>query len=85
MSTSRIPASATPLTVTRAEDLGLLIRQTRKRQALTLETLAGLCGVSIRFLSELENGRASCGLGRVLLVLETLGIELSAQPTDIDT
>ncbi|WNL37670.1 helix-turn-helix domain-containing protein [Halomonas sp. PAMB 3232] len=85
MSTSRIPAIATPLTVTRPEDLGQLIRQTRKRQALTLETLAGLCGVSIRFLSELENGRASCGLGRVLLVLETLGIELSAQPTDIDT
>ncbi|UYG01273.1 MULTISPECIES: helix-turn-helix domain-containing protein [unclassified Halomonas] len=85
MNASENTAAAMPLTVTRAEDLGRLIRQTRKRQALTLETLAGLCGVSMRFLSELENGRASCGLGRVLLVLETLGIELSAQPTDIDT
>lgn len=67
-----------------AERLGLIIRQARKRQGLTLETLAGLCGVSIRFLSELENGRQSCGMGRVLRVLETLGVELFALPTDIN-
>ncbi|MGM0855894.1 MAG: helix-turn-helix transcriptional regulator [Pseudomonadota bacterium] len=67
-----------------AKRLGLIIRQVRKRQGLTLETLAGLCGVSIRFLSELENGRDSCGMGRVLRVLETLGIEIFAQPTDTD-
>ncbi|MFN2411270.1 MAG: helix-turn-helix domain-containing protein [Halomonas sp.] len=77
---SHHPMAQTPITT--AETLGTLIRQTRKRQQLTLETLAGLCGVSMRFLSELENGRASCGLGRVLLVMETLGIELHATPPD---
>ncbi|MDR5899695.1 helix-turn-helix domain-containing protein [Halomonas vilamensis] len=77
---SHHPMPQTP--ITSAETLGTLIRQTRKRQQLTLETLAGLCGVSMRFLSELENGRASCGLGRVLLVMETLGIELYATPPD---
>lgn len=65
-----------------AKTLGQLIRRTRKQQGLNLETLAGLCGLSIRFLSELENGRESCGLGRVLIVLDTLGIELSASPPD---
>lgn len=65
-----------------ARTLGSLIRRTRKQQGLNLETLAGLCGLSIRFLSELENGRESCGLGRVLIVLDTLGIELSATPPD---
>ncbi|MCL7931587.1 helix-turn-helix domain-containing protein [Halomonas llamarensis] len=76
------PHSVAQTPITSAKTLGTLIRQTRKRQRLTLETLAGLCGVSMRFLSELENGRASCGLGRVLLVMETLGIELHATPTD---
>ena len=67
-----------------AATLGRLIRQTRKQQNLTLETLAGLCGVSIRFLSELENGRETCSLVRVLLVLDALGIELTAEPPEID-
>ena len=65
-----------------ARTLGSLIRRTRKQQGLNLETLAGLCGLSIRFLSELENGRESCGLGRVLIVLDTLGIDLSATTPD---
>lgn len=67
-----------------ASTLGRLIRQTRKQQNLTLETLAGLCGVSIRFLSELENGRETCSLVRVLLVLEALGIQLTAEPPESD-
>ncbi|WP_043531870.1 helix-turn-helix domain-containing protein [Litchfieldella xinjiangensis] len=66
------------------DQLGRLIRTARKQQGLTLEMMAGLCGLSIRFLSELENGRESCGLGRVLLVLDTLGIELSAHPSESD-
>lgn len=73
-----IMLSSQPASITDAKTLGSLIRQARKQQKLNLETLAGLCGVSIRFLSELENGRESCGLGRVLIVLDTLGIELFA-------
>ncbi|MFC3285547.1 helix-turn-helix domain-containing protein [Litchfieldella rifensis] len=65
-----------------AETLGQLIRRTRKHQGLNLETLAGLCGLSIRFLSELENGRESCGFGRIMMVLEALGIDLVAYPTE---
>ncbi|MCE8002196.1 helix-turn-helix domain-containing protein [Billgrantia ethanolica] len=65
-----------------AATLGRLIRQTRKQQGLTLETLAGLCGLSVRFLSELENGRETCSLVRVLLVLDALGIELTAEPPE---
>ncbi len=62
--------------------LGRLIRRVRKQQGLTLETLAGLCGLSIRFLSELENGRETCSLVRVLWVLDALGIELAARPPE---
>jgi len=65
-----------------ALELGRLIRRVRKQQGLTLETLAGLCGLSIRFLSELENGRETCSLVRVLRVLDALGIELAARPPE---
>lgn len=66
--------------------LGQLIRKVRKQQGLTLETLAGLCGLSIRFLSELENGRETCSLVRVLWVLDALGIELAARlPEELDS
>ncbi|XUO83832.1 helix-turn-helix domain-containing protein [Halomonas sp. KM007] len=85
MPTLPAPTNAALYSIESASSLGLIIRQARKRQHLTLETLAGLCGVSIRFLSELENGRDTCGMGRVLRVLETLGIELLAQPMDSDS
>lgn len=71
-----------PVNIRDAKALGQLIRRTRKQQGLTLETLAGLCGLSIRFLSELENGRDSCGFGRIMMVLDALGIDLVAYPTE---
>lgn len=57
-------------------ELGHLIRQCRKSQGLTLVDAAGLCGVSVRFFSELENGRDSCGIGRVFIVLHSLGLDV---------
>lgn len=68
-----------------AETIGQLIRRTRKSQGLTLETLAGLCGLSIRFLSELENGRETCSFVRIMRVTDTLGIELVAYPPEETT
>ncbi|PMR74461.1 helix-turn-helix domain-containing protein [Billgrantia endophytica] len=76
-----MPQSNT-VTVHDAQTLGQLIRRTRKQQGLNLATLAGLCGLSIRFLSELENGRDSCGFGRIMMVLDTLGIDLVACPPE---
>lgn len=61
-------------------EVGLLVRAQRKRQQLTLVDAAGLCGVSVRFLSELENGRRNCSLQLLLQVCQTLGIDLFACP-----
>ncbi|SFH70783.1 helix-turn-helix domain-containing protein [Modicisalibacter xianhensis] len=73
------------LKVDDAMSLGKLVRQVRKSQGLTLEMLAGLCGLSIRFLSELENGRETCSFVRIMRVLDTLGIELHACPPEAMT
>ncbi|MEE8524878.1 MAG: type II toxin-antitoxin system Y4mF family antitoxin [Thermoanaerobaculia bacterium] len=56
--------------------LGTIIRTERKALGLTQGDLAAASGVSLRFISELERGRESAGIGRVLHVLDMLGIEV---------
>ena len=57
-------------------DIGAAIRQKRKADRLTLADAAGLCNVNYRFLSDLENGKATAQLGKVLQTLHALGIEI---------
>ena len=59
-----------------AADLGRAVRARRKRDGLTLVETAGLTGVGVRFLSELENGKPTVRLDRVLHVVRSLGLDL---------
>jgi y4mF family transcriptional regulator len=61
------------------ETLGKMVRQKRKESKLTQEEVAGLSDVGTRFLSELENGKKSLEIGKVLSVLHSLGIDLFLQ------
>lgn len=56
------------------KSLGMLIRQERNQQGLTQEQLAGVIGVGVRFLRELEAGKESCQIGRAMQVLAGLGL-----------
>ncbi|MDA9444437.1 XRE family transcriptional regulator [Bradyrhizobium sp. CCBAU 51745] len=60
-----------------SKGLGTLIRDERKDQGLTQEQLAGLTGVGVRFVRELEAGKESCQLGRALQVAAALGLTVS--------
>ncbi|HEY9212285.1 MAG TPA: type II toxin-antitoxin system Y4mF family antitoxin [Ancylobacter sp.] len=60
--------------IAKSRDLGSLIRQARKGQGLTQEQLAGLTGVGVRFVRELEAGKESCQLGKALQVAAALGL-----------
>lgn len=64
--------------ISNAEDIGRIIKQKRKKDGLTLEEAAAVCGVSYAFLSALENGKETVRLNKVLQVLHCLGIELTA-------
>lgn len=59
-----------------ATEIGSLIRQERKKQRLTQEQLAGLSGVGVRFVREVEHGKPTCQLALVLQVMQTLGLSL---------
>ena len=66
--------------IKRPEDLGEVIRSKRKKDGLTLQEAAAVCGVSYAFVSGLENGKETVRLNKVLDVLNGLGITLSAAP-----
>lgn len=59
-----------------AEDLGRLIREQRKRQGLRQTDLAAIIGASHVFVGDVEKGKPSVQLGRVLRLLDELGLEL---------
>ena len=58
------------------EELGRVLRAERKALGLTQGDLAAASGVSLRFVSELERGRPTAGVGRVLRVLKMLGVRV---------
>ena len=59
-----------------AEMIGKRIRQIRKEQGISQETLAGFAGTGQRYISELERGKATARLGEMLKVLDALGAGL---------
>jgi y4mF family transcriptional regulator len=72
-----VPIGMIMKTISSSQDLGKLIREERRAQDLTQEQLAGLTGVGVRFMRELEAGKDSCQLGRALQVAAALGLSLS--------
>lgn len=64
------------------EDLGLVIRAVRKSTRVRQDDLAGAVHVSRQFAVDVERGKPTVQMGRVLLLLEELGIELSVEIPD---
>ena len=60
--------------------LGQFVRDQRKRIGLTQVDLADLAGVSDRFLRELEKGKTTAEVGKVITVLSLSLIHIS-EPT----
>lgn len=65
----------TPIETPNPAAFGAAIRARRLEKGLTQTQLAELCGVSLRFVSELERGRASVSLGRALLLAQRLALD----------
>ena len=61
-----------------SEDLGKIVREARKAQKLSQEDLAGMAGTGRRFIVDLEKGKKTAQLGKVLRVLATLGVSIIA-------
>lgn len=64
------------------QELGLLIRAARKHQKVRMDDVAGSAGVGPVFVREVERGKETVQLGRVMKILAELGIELKADVSD---
>jgi y4mF family transcriptional regulator len=62
------------------QQIGTLIRTTRKSLGVTQKDLALTSGTGLRFIIDLEKGKETCEIGKALTVLHTLGIKLTMTP-----
>ena len=63
-----------------AAGLGAAVRKRRRELGLTQEQIAGVAGVGVRFVSELERGKPTVQLGKLLQVTRRLGLDLWLAP-----
>ena len=70
-------------TVSDPAALGITVRETRRALGLTQPKLALSAGVGVRFLVEIEKGKPTAQIGKIMRVLAALGIELQLSPPNI--
>lgn len=62
------------------QSIGEFVKKTRKGLQITQKDLALTSGTGLRFIIELEQGKSTCQLGKVLTVLKTLGVTIELTP-----
>jgi len=61
------------------ESLGRYLRAARIEQGMTRDQLAGATGLSPKFISQIEGGKPTAQLGKVMKLLSELGVTLDAR------
>jgi HTH-type transcriptional regulator/antitoxin HipB len=62
-----------------SQAIGNLVRDRRKKLGVTQREVALTSGTGLRFIIELEQGKPTCQLEKVLTVLKTLGLKLTIE------
>lgn len=71
-----MPMKERIVTIHSAGELGAMLRMLRKESGLTQRDAAGLCNVSLPFLNQVEQGKSTAQIGKVLDVCQRFGIEI---------
>ena len=61
-------------------NIGEIVRQHRKAAGLRQDQLAASAGVGLRFVVELERGKQTAQLDKILRVFTALGISMTVAP-----
>ena len=67
------------------KQLGATIRARRRQLKVTQKDLALTCGTGLRFIIDLEKGKPTCQIGKILQVLQALGLKLRISDPNTDT
>lgn len=71
-----LPKGKNFMQIDNVSELGKLIKDTRKSQGLTQADLAISANVGVRFIVDLENGKETAQIGKILQVCQMLGLEI---------
>jgi transcriptional regulator with XRE-family HTH domain len=63
-------------TIHSVADLGIVLRAVRKSSGVRLDDFAAMARVSKQFATDVERGKPTVQMGRVLLLLQELGVTL---------
>ena len=66
--------------VNNTKELGKMIRQRRKELGYTQGFLSEYSGLSASFISNLENGKKTAEIGKVMFLLSLLGLDMELKP-----
>lgn len=64
------------MTIQNTAQLGAAVRAARKQFKATQKELAMTSGTGLRFLIDLERGKPTCQIGKILQVLQALGLRV---------
>ncbi len=64
-------------TIKNTSELGQLIRSSRKNAGMTLQQASVISNTGVRFLSELERGKETAEIGKVISALHAVGLEIN--------
>ena len=67
------------------KQLGATIRARRKHLEVAQKDLALTCGTGLRFIIDLEKGKPTCQIGKILQVIRALGLKLQISSPSTDT
>ena len=68
--------TTTKLSKYTSKEIGKIIKDARKKIGVTQRSVALTSGTGLRFIIELEQGKPTCQLEKVLTVLRTLGLKI---------
>ncbi len=69
------------MTIQNTSQLGAAVRAARKQLKATQKELAMTSGTGLRFLIDLERGKPTCQIGKILHVLQALGLRIGLSAT----
>lgn len=66
-----------------SKHIAQVIKNTRKQLSLTQETLAEMCGISVKTLRAIEKETSNAELKTLLSILTVLGLTIEIKPISI--
>ena len=64
------------MNITTVSDLGARIRERRRQLGYTQAFLAEYSSLSVSFISDIERGKPTCEIGKILYLVNLLGMDL---------